>query len=66
MVCIIMLVFNRRFLPDILFLLPTNFTNLHEFITLHYNGDLYGRTNFTNSIYSIILFDIFGCARQFK
>ena len=63
MVCIIMLVFNRRFLPEILFLLPTN---LHEFITLHYNGDLYGRTNFTNSIYSIILFDIFGCARQFK
>ena len=46
MVCIIMLVFNRRFLPEILFLLPTNFTNLHEFITLHYNGDLYGRTNF--------------------
>ena len=26
--------------------LPTNHTNLHEFIALHYNGDLFGRTNF--------------------
>ena len=28
------------------FLLPTNLTNLHEFIALYYNGDLFGRTNF--------------------
>ena len=34
------------FLPTNLFLLPTHHTNLHEFIALYYNGDLFGRTNF--------------------
>ena len=28
------------------YFLPTNLTNLHEFIALYYNGDLFGRTNF--------------------
>ena len=35
---------NIKFI-DILYL-PTNHTNLHEFIALRNNGDLYGRTNF--------------------
>ena len=47
---------NIFYLPTKLFL-PTNFTNLHEFISLRYNGDLFGRTNFHE-------FNIFGCARH--
>ena len=34
--------------------LPTNLTNLHEFIALCNNGDLYGRTNRTNSIIAFV------------
>ena len=34
------------FFDQEIFYLPTNFTNLHEFIALRNNGDLYGRTNF--------------------
>ena len=30
-------------------ILPTNFTNLHEFFALQFNGDLVGRTNFHES-----------------
>ena len=34
--------------------LPTNLTNLHEFIALCNNGDLYGRTNHTNAIIELV------------
>ncbi len=30
-------------------ILPTNFTNQHEFFALQFNGDLVGRTNFHES-----------------
>ena len=36
------------------YFLPTNLTNLHEFIALCNNGDLYGRTNRTNSIIAFV------------
>ena len=36
------------------FLLPTNHTNLHESRALHFNGDLYGRTNRTNKIIELV------------
>ena len=32
-----------------IYFLPTNLTNLHEFIALCKKGDLFGRTNFTNN-----------------
>ena len=34
--------------------LPTNLTNLHEFIALCNNGDLYGRMNHTNAIIELV------------
>ena len=34
--------------------LPTNLTNLHEFIALCNNGDLYGRTNHANAIIELV------------
>ena len=33
-----------------IYFLPTNHTNVHESRALHFNGDLYGRTNHTNSM----------------
>ena len=35
--------------------MPTNLTNLHESRALRFNGDLFGRTNRTNSIFSAAL-----------
>ena len=39
----------KFFIHGFNFFLPTNLTNLHEFIALYYNGDLFGRTNHTNA-----------------
>ena len=43
----------KYFVPTNLFL-PTNHTNLHESRALHFNGDLYGRTNHTNAIIELV------------
>ena len=42
------------FFSPLSFLLPTNLTNLHEFIALCNNGDLYGRMNHTNAIIELV------------
>ena len=50
------IVFNKNrnlFRSQIIFLLPTNFTNLHDRV-LRFNGDLLGRTNHTNVIIELV------------